>query len=105
MTNGGDSDGAERLVVRIEDLPDLYPGHWALVQVVEQREYAPVAGIVLAVGSEEHIQTVLSGDARSGNLRGPYFRYYCSRHSRLDLVEVEEYENAVLEVMLLERQG
>src|SRR5215217_8594123 len=32
------SEGEQRLV-RIEDLPDLYRGQWALVQVVEQREY------------------------------------------------------------------
>src|SRR5215208_4870276 len=97
-------NGGEQPLVRIEDLPDLYRGRWVLVQVVEQREYAPVAGIVLAVGSEEHIQSVLMDDVRSRKLRGPYFRYYCPWYNQQELAEVEEYDNAVLEVMLLEQQ-
>src|SRR5215217_7530028 len=80
-------NGGEQPLVRIEDLPDLYRGRWVLVQVVEQREYAPVAGIVLAVGSEEHIQSVLMDDVRSRKLRGPYFRYYCPWYNQQELAE------------------
>jgi hypothetical protein len=96
-------DGEQR-IVQIEELPGLYRGQWVHVQVIEQREYAPVAGMVLAVGSEDHIQSVLIDDVRSGNLRGPYFRYYCPWYNQRELAEIEEYENAVLEVMLVEQQ-
>jgi hypothetical protein len=98
-------NGGEQRIVRIEDLPDLYPGQWVLMQVVKHRGDAPVAGIVLAAGSEEHIQSVLMEDIQSGGLRGPYYRFFATRYTDLDPDWMDEWEEALIEEMLIGSEG
>lgn len=92
--------------ITIDEAPDLYPDQWVLMRVTEHSEQdAPVAGVVLAAGSDEHVQAVLMDRIRSGCPDGPYFRFFAFKYKHLDPGWLDMYEQVMIEGMLLDQRG
>ena len=81
-------------VISVEEAPDLYPDQWVLIQVTEYKHHAPGAGIVLAAGSDEHVQAVLMDRIRSGCPDPPYHRFFAFKSLRTE----EEWQEILEQV-------
>ena len=87
-------------VISVEEARDLYPDQWVLIRVTEYKHHAPVAGVVLAAGSDEYVQAALVDRIRSGCPDPPYHRFFAFKHlpteeevqEMLEQVWVEELE-------------
>lgn len=96
-------------MISVAEAPELYPDQWVLMQVTEHSEHdMPVAGVVLATGSDEHVQAALMERIRSGCPDPPYYRFFAFKNvpSAEELQEIaeqvwiEEMEDLLLEMKL-----
>ena len=89
-------------VIAVAEASDLYPDQWVLMQVTAYKHHAPVAGVVLAAGSDEHVQAVLMDRIRSGCPDPPYYRFFAFKYKHLDPEWSEVWDQVMTELMLEE---